>query len=109
VKRVRSPPMPRLRGGRDRRAFQFSVPDDWLRTLRVGAQGQEDDHQSEGRKILSDANPLYLRYIFRNVTVASWDTMLVHGVSLLMKAALAYPITKSTRSRRRASRTRSTT
>jgi hypothetical protein len=77
-------------------AFQFSLPDDWLRTLRVGAQGQEDPHLSEGRKILSDANPLYLRYIFRNEIVASWDAMLVHGVSLLMKAALAYPITKST-------------
>lgn len=75
--------------------YQFTLPSDWLRTLQVGEYGYEVDHKSEGRKILCDANPLYLRYIFANTTVATWDTALIHAVSLMMKAAMAYPITKS--------------
>ncbi len=75
--------------------YQFTLPSDWLRTLQVGEYGYEVDHRSEGRKILADANPLYLRYVFQNTVIASWDTALVHGVSLMMKAAMAYPITKS--------------
>jgi hypothetical protein len=58
--------------------------------------GARIEYRSEGRKILSDVDALYLRYIFRNEVEGSWDTMLVHGVSLMMKAAMAYPITKST-------------
>jgi hypothetical protein len=76
-------------------ASQFSIPDDWLRTLQVGQYGSEIDHRHEGRKILADTDVLYLRYIFRNEIEGSWDTMLVHGVSLTMKAAMAYPITRS--------------
>lgn len=76
-------------------ANQFAVPDDWLRTLQVGIRGSEDDHRHEGRKILANVDVLYLRFIYRNDIEGSWDTMLVHGVSLLMKAAMAYPITKS--------------
>lgn len=76
-------------------AFQFTLPSDWLRTLQIGPYGDEDDHRSEGRKILCDTDPLYLRYIYANTVVATWDTALVHGVSLLMKAAMAYGITKS--------------
>lgn len=77
-------------------AFQFSKPDDWLRTLQVGFLGAEADYRDEGRLFLCNDNPFYLRYIFRNVTEGTWDTMLVHGVSLAMKAAMAYAITKST-------------
>lgn len=75
--------------------LQFAVPDNWLRTLQVGQHDNEVDHRHEGRRILSFSDPLYLRYIFRNEVEASWDSMLVHAVSLLMKAAMAYPITKS--------------
>jgi hypothetical protein len=76
-------------------AYQFTLPSDWVRTLQVGEYGCEDDHRSEGRKILADCDPLYLRYIFQNTVVATWDTALIHAVSLLMKAAMAYGITKS--------------
>lgn len=76
-------------------ANQFVVPSDWLRTVQVGLYGREDDHRHEGRLILANVNPLYLRYIWRNEVEATWDALLVHAVSLLMKAAMAYPITKS--------------
>lgn len=76
-------------------AYQYNVPADWLRTLQVGEYGGEVDHRTEGRRILADFNPLPIRYIFANLNESTWDAMLVHGVSLMMKAALAYPITKS--------------
>jgi hypothetical protein len=74
---------------------QFAVPDDWLRTLQVGELGAEIDFRQEGRKFLADTDTFRLRYVYRNEVVASWEPMLVHAVSLLMKAAMAYPITKS--------------
>ena len=36
--------------------YQFTLPNDWLRTLSVGEDGQEDDYAIEGRKILMDSN-----------------------------------------------------
>lgn len=75
--------------------YQFSQPADWLRTLQVGQYGQEADFRTEGLKFLCDDNPFYLRYIFRNDQESSWDAMLIHATSLMLKAAFAYPITKS--------------
>lgn len=75
---------------------QFAVPDDWLRTLQVGERGIEIDFRHEGRKFLANTDAFKLRYVFRNEVVTTWDPMLCHAVSLLLKAAFAYPITKST-------------
>lgn len=75
-------------------AYQFVLPSDWKRTLQVGQYGSEVDYRHEGRLILSDDNPLYLRYI-ADVTEANWDGMLVHCAMLMMAAAMAYPITMS--------------
>lgn len=76
-------------------AYQYSLPSDWSRTLQIGERGCEVDHKSEGRKILANVNPLPIRFVFKNLVEATYDDMLVHGISLTMKAALAYPLTKS--------------
>ena len=76
-------------------SYQFSLPDDWVRTLQVGQYGAEVDFRTEGRKLLSDQNPLYLRYI-AHVSEGDWDDLLVHTMTLGMAAAMAYAITKST-------------
>ena len=76
-------------------AFSFALPSDWLRNLQVGQYGREVDFKTEGRKILADENPLYLRYIYRNDVEATWDAMLIHGATLAMAAAMAYAVTKS--------------
>lgn len=75
-------------------SYQFSLPHDWLRTLQVGEYGREDVYRSEGRKLLADVNPLYLRYI-ADVSEGDFDTQLVQVLTLQMAAAMAYPITKS--------------
>lgn len=77
-------------------AYKFLLPDDWLRTLSVGLDGDEDEYQIEGRHILMDSNVCRLRYIFRNEVEATWDALLVEAMTQVMVAALTYPITKST-------------
>lgn len=76
-------------------AFQYTLPADWLKTLSVGEAGVEDVFKIEGGKLLCDANPALLRYIARNDNPATWDAMLVRGVTLAMAAAMAYPLTQS--------------
>lgn len=77
-------------------SYQFDLPSDWLRTLSVGIDGQEDDYVIEGRKILMNKNVCYLRYIFRNDVESTWDALLIEGMKEVMKAAISYAVTKST-------------
>jgi uncharacterized protein with ATP-grasp and redox domains len=76
-------------------AYRFSIPDDWLRTLQVGQKDQGIDYQQEGRKFLADESVFYLVYVFHNKVEATFDSLLVEVLTAYMKAALAYPITKS--------------
>lgn len=76
--------------------YRFSIPDDWLRTLQVGKLNEGVDYQIEGRKILCNESVFYIVYVFRNTIEGTYDSMLVQCMTLAMKAALAYAITKST-------------
>lgn len=77
-------------------SHQFILPGDWLRTVSCGMRGYEHDYRVEGGRILANRNVLYLRYIWRNEVVASWDSILIHVMTLAMAARMAYGITKST-------------
>jgi hypothetical protein len=77
-------------------AFQFTLPSDYMRTLSVGEIGCEATFKIESGKLLSDDNPCLLRYVSRNENPATWDDMLVMGMTMAMKAVMAYPITQST-------------
>lgn len=76
-------------------AFQFTLPSDFIRTLSVGEDGCEDTFKIENGKVLSDNDPCYLRYIFRNENVATWDDMLVEAMQLTMASRMAYATTQS--------------
>lgn len=75
--------------------FQFTLPADYMRALSVGLAGCEVEYKIEERKLKSNDNPCYLRYIFKNTVPSTWDDMLVWGVTMSMKACMAYPITQS--------------
>lgn len=74
---------------------QFSLPSDWMRNIQVGQKDDPSDFEVNGNKILCDDNPLYLVYGFQNNVEATWDDMLVHAMTLSMKHAIAYAVTKS--------------
>ena len=76
-------------------SYQFTLPGDCLRVLSVGEKGVPVDYEIEGRKILSDENPLYLRHVYKNDDVPSWDALLVQAAEAYMAMTCAYPITKS--------------
>lgn len=77
-------------------AYQFTLPPDYLRALSVGEDGDAQDYRIESGKLMCDANPALLRYVWRNENPATWDDMLVWGMTMSMKAVMAYPITQST-------------
>lgn len=77
-------------------AYQFQLPNDWLRTISIGLKGSVDDYKLEGRKLLMNTNICRLQYIWRNEVEATWDSLLVEAMTQVMIAALTYPITKST-------------
>lgn len=74
-------------------SYKFTLPGDWLRTIEV-----EDncDFTIEGRSILSDAESINLRYVYRNAIESTWDAALVEVMTLAMAARMAYAITQST-------------
>lgn len=76
-------------------ACQFTLPSDWLRTLSIGEEGDRPRFKMEGGKILMDDNVCRLRYLWRNDNPATWDAMLVMGMTRVMRAIFAYPITQS--------------
>lgn len=77
-------------------SYRYLLPADWLRTISIGEYGSESDYRTEGRYILSDDSPLYLRYIYRNTDPSTYDASLVGVLTLAMTARMAYPITSST-------------
>jgi hypothetical protein len=76
-------------------AFQYTLPEDYLRTLAVGEHGAEAEFSIESGKLMCDENPVRLRYVWRNENPATWDDMLVWGMTVSMKAVMAYGITQS--------------
>lgn len=80
-------------------AYSFLLPGDWLRTLSVGQKGDAPAYEQEtrdgNRVILMDDSVCYLRYIFKNENVATYDSMLVAAMESYMAMLAAYPITKS--------------
>lgn len=76
-------------------SYQFTLPGDCLRILSVGEAGAPAHYELEGRKVLADEATLYLRYVYRNDDVPSWDALLVQAAEAYMAMTCAYPITKS--------------
>lgn len=76
-------------------SYSYLLPGDWLRTLSVGLRGDAPQFEQETGRILMDDSVCYLRYIFRNENVSTYDAMLVAAMEAYMAMLAAYPITKS--------------
>jgi hypothetical protein len=76
---------------------RYLLPSDWVRTMKVGGEGDwAVDFRQEGRYLLSNATPLFLRYVRRNENEGEWDDLLVSIMQMRVKWAICYAITKST-------------
>lgn len=76
--------------------LQYSLPSDYLRILALGERGLEYPFEIEDSKLLTDCNPVNLRYVYRNENPGKWHPLLVMAATLAMRQVLAYPITQST-------------
>ena len=82
-------------------SLAYQLPGDWLRTLKVSEGSQSGNeplirYRMDGRSILTDINPVFLRYIWRNIDPETYDAMLVGVLETAMAAKMAYGVTKST-------------
>lgn len=76
-------------------AYQYTLPDDYLKALSIGEREVEGEYRIEGRKLLADENPCLLRYVFKNTNTGSYDAMLVQALTACMRQVFAYPISQS--------------
>lgn len=76
-------------------SHSFLLPGDWLRTVSVGRKGEFPDYEQAGGRIMMDESVCYLRYVYLNDNVASYDASLVSALEAYMAMLAAYPITKS--------------
>ena len=77
-------------------SMQFTVPADCLRVISIGDYDRSPDYQYETGKILCNESELLFRYVFKNTSVATWDSLLVECMTAQMVAEFAYPLTQST-------------
>ena len=75
---------------------QYTLPSDFVRILSVGESGSENEYRIENGKILTDAAPLKLRYVWLNTNEGTWTPTMVWAMTVSMRQVLAYPITQST-------------
>lgn len=75
--------------------YEFNAPSDNLRLLGVDSLHIGLGFQFEGRKILSNANTINLRYVFRNEDVSTWSPDFISAVQYELASQIAYPIAKS--------------
>lgn len=77
--------------------YQYQLPGQWLRNVEInGKTANEVDYLTESTRLLINENPVYLRYVWQNTDVASWDPMLVEAAEIAMAMKMAYAISQST-------------
>lgn len=77
-------------------SHSFILPGDWLRNHEInGAKVDHIDYVIESGKLLMDGSTCNIRYIWKNESPETWDSMLTYCAELAVAARMAYSITKS--------------
>ena len=71
---------------------RFDLPTDLLRLIEI-----EDNpkYKIEGRFILTDSNPINIRYIYKNEIVTEYDSMFVQALAVRLAGTIAERLTQS--------------
>lgn len=73
-------------------AHQHVIPGDYIRMIQIE---NELDYVIEQGRILCDATPINITYIYRNEDAATYDSLFVELLTQKMVAELAYAVTRS--------------
>jgi len=71
---------------------RFDMPTDLIRLIEI-----EDNpkYKIEGRFILTDSNPINVKYVYKNETVTEYDSMFVQTLAVRLAATIAERLTQS--------------
>lgn len=75
--------------------YEFNIPSDMIRLLRIDSFYTGQDFKLEGNKILANVSALDLCYVFRNTDIETWPPDFVNAVKYELASQIAYPIAKS--------------
>jgi hypothetical protein len=75
--------------------YQALLPEDYLRMLSFGLDDCPEHYQIEAGRVLADTTTFRLRYV-ADKSAEEWDANMAAAAVGLMRARLAYPVTKST-------------
>lgn len=76
-------------------AYQYQIPADCLRVLGIDVDGYPIEHKIEGQTILCDQTIIYLKYLFANSVVETWDAGLVDVVVYALASEISYTLTRN--------------
>lgn len=78
-------------------AYQYQLPNDCLRVMVV-SDGSNDfeDYEIEGRMILTDEDPIYIKYTALITDEGMFDACFTSAFATRLAASLAYPIADAT-------------
>lgn len=74
--------------------YAYELPADWIRTSATSLDEDGLKWTQEGRTILTDEKAVYVKYVYFNEDVSSWDASLVDTVAAFMAFKLACGITE---------------
>ena len=71
---------------------RFDMPTDLIRLIEL-----EDNprYKIEGRFILTDSNPINIKYVYKNETVTEYDSMFVQALAVRLAGTIAERLTQS--------------
>lgn len=79
----------------DEWSYQCTLPADFIRLVQIGNTNDVIDYEIEDGKILTDENGVFMKYIYRNENVASYDGLFTQALIAHLAWAFAYPLAKS--------------
>ena len=71
---------------------RFDMPTDLLRLIEIE---NNPKYKIEGRFILTDSNPINIKYVYKNETVTEYDSMFVQALAVRLAATIAERLTQS--------------
>jgi len=77
-------------------AYAYELPPDWVRTVSTSLDPDGLTWTQEGRKILTDETSVYVRYVYFNQDVASWDALFTDTVVAFLAHKLCGGLTEHT-------------
>jgi len=72
--------------------YQFKLPSDFIRLISVN---NDLDYKIIGTNIHTNKNTCFIKYVFDNEDVSTWESYFIAVFVLLLKSKISYPITKT--------------